>query len=154
MRSLRTGDCFCSRRFFKLMIRGTVFSMKAFFWTWGQEQQSDAFSLCTAGMYVAAESRKVLMGRAPTCDTTFFCTACRTALVMAATFSSSGSSLPAPPAGAENACSFNSLRLNTLKVSDKISAPSASRGSSSSAKHAGIETKKGKPFTKRSNSLA
>lgn len=49
-------------------------------------------------------------------------------------FSSSASSPAAAPA--DKACSFISLRLRMLKVSDKMAAPSASRGSSSSTKQA------------------
>ena len=77
-----------------------------------------------------------------TCDTTFFCAACMTALAMLAMFSSSGSSPAGPAVPADMDCSFISFRLKILKVSDKIAAPSASRGSSSSAKHA--EVGKGK----------
>lgn len=73
-----------------------------------------------------------------TCDTTFFCAACRTALAMVAMFSSSASSPAAAPAELHMVCSLNSLRLKMLKVSDKMLAPSASRGSSSSAKHADV----------------
>lgn len=76
--------------------------------------------------------------RALTCDTTFFCAACRTAFAMVAILSSSsGSSPAAPPDVLDMACSFISARLKTLKVSLRISTPSVSRGSSSSAKHAG-----------------
>lgn len=35
MRSRRTGERFCSSRLFRLMMTGTMFSMKAFFWTCG-----------------------------------------------------------------------------------------------------------------------
>ncbi|TNN48770.1 Sodium-dependent neutral amino acid transporter B(0)AT3 [Liparis tanakae] len=101
MRSRRTGERFCSSRLFRPMMRGTVFSMKAFFWT------------CGSGVKH------------------------RTAFAMVAMFSSSASSPAASPAGVDMACSFISFRLKILKVSDKISAPSASNCSSSSAKHAG-----------------